>query len=199
MKPSQNSKLWHTLGMRNLTEWGEKRGEVVMTMVGEIMVKLKSSVHIPKSIIYRSVARSLDIKVMSRKRLSLQRGRVAIDAVGCMDMQSVMNWRDFVLSCERWREGCTRARTRCRYDAIGFGRTMRSYRQETRKPREYGLQYVDITINGKFARVMVDTCAEANIMTETATTMLGLNYNPSYAQLRTVNAPSTPVNGVRMK
>ena len=43
---------------------------------------------------------------------------------------------------------------------------------------------------------MVDTGAEVNIMTKTATTRLGLCYSPINAQLRTVNAPPTPVSGV---
>ncbi|KAH0712515.1 hypothetical protein KY289_008474 [Solanum tuberosum] len=64
------------------------------------------------------------------------------------------------------------------------------------KPREYGAQYVDITINGRLARAMVDTGAEANIMTKTAATRLGLSYSPSNAQLKMVNAPSTPMCGV---
>ena len=57
-------------------------------------------------------------------------------------------------------------------------------------------QHVDITINGKSARVLVDTGAEVNIMTKTAATRLGLRYSPSNAQIRTVNAPLTPVVGV---
>ncbi|TMW86125.1 hypothetical protein EJD97_021918, partial [Solanum chilense] len=42
----------------------------------------------------------------------------------------------------------------------------------------------------------VDTGAEVNLMTKTATTRLGLRYSPSNAQIRTVNAPLTPVVGV---
>ena len=69
----------------------------------------------------------------------------------------------------------------------------------TRQPEKLricGAQYVDITINRGPARAMVDTGAEVNIMTKTATTRLGLRYRPSNAQLRTVNAPSTTVSGV---
>ncbi|TMW81319.1 hypothetical protein EJD97_010398, partial [Solanum chilense] len=57
-------------------------------------------------------------------------------------------------------------------------------------------QYVDITINGQCARVLVDTGAEVNIMTKTAATRLGLRYTPSNAQIRTVNAPPIPVAGI---
>lgn len=64
------------------------------------------------------------------------------------------------------------------------------------KPRVCGAQYVDITINKRLARAMVDTGAEVNIMTKTAATRLGLHYSPSNTQLRTVNAPPTPVSGV---
>ena len=57
-------------------------------------------------------------------------------------------------------------------------------------------QCVDITINAKYARVLVDTGAEANLMAKTAATRLGLRYSPSNIQLKTVNAPQTPVDGV---
>ncbi|KAH0708953.1 hypothetical protein KY284_010380 [Solanum tuberosum] len=61
------------------------------------------------------------------------------------------------------------------------------------KSREYNVQYVDITINGRPARAMVDTGAEANIMTKATTTRLGLSYSPSSVQLKTVNALPTPM------
>uniref|UniRef100_M1BYQ0 Peptidase A2 domain-containing protein n=1 Tax=Solanum tuberosum TaxID=4113 RepID=M1BYQ0_SOLTU len=64
------------------------------------------------------------------------------------------------------------------------------------KLREYDTQYVNIMINGRPARAMVDTGAEANIITKTEATRLGLSYSPSNAQLKTVNAPPTPVCGV---
>ena len=43
---------------------------------------------------------------------------------------------------------------------------------------------------------MVDTGAEINIMAKTAATRLGLCYSPNNAQIRTFNAPPTPVDGV---
>lgn len=55
---------------------------------------------------------------------------------------------------------------------------------------------MDITINGRPTRAMVDTGEEVNVLTKSAATKLGLKYNPSNAQLRTVNAPMTPVCGV---
>lgn len=58
------------------------------------------------------------------------------------------------------------------------------------------MQHVDITINGKPVHVMIDTGAEINIMTKMSVTRLGLCCNPSNAQLRTVNAPPTPVSRV---
>ncbi|XP_049358818.1 protein DNA-DAMAGE INDUCIBLE 1-like [Solanum verrucosum] len=64
------------------------------------------------------------------------------------------------------------------------------------KPRGYGAQYVDLKINGKPACALVDTGAEVNLMTKKAATRLGLSDSSSNAQLRTVNAPPTPVNGV---
>ena len=57
------------------------------------------------------------------------------------------------------------------------------------KTIEYDVQYVDIRINGRPLRAMVDTVAEANIMTKIAT-RLASSYCPSNAQLMTVNAPS---------
>ena len=49
---------------------------------------------------------------------------------------------------------------------------------------------------GNIARVFVDTGAEANLITKMATMRLGLRYSPSNIQLKTVNAPPTPVYGV---
>ena len=76
-------------------------------------------------------------------------------------------------------------------------------RQEKLKHAEQGLamskacaQCVDITINGKRARVFVDNGAEANLMAKTAATRLGLRYSPTNIRLKTVNAPPTPVDGV---
>ena len=43
---------------------------------------------------------------------------------------------------------------------------------------------------------MVDSRAEANIMTKTASERLGLNYETSNTRLKTFNAPPTPVCGV---
>ena len=76
-------------------------------------------------------------------------------------------------------------------------------RQAKPKHAEEGLvkskacaQCVDITINGKRARVFVDNGAEANLMAKTAATRLGLRYSPTNIQLKTVNAPPTHVDGV---
>ncbi|XP_049394675.1 uncharacterized protein LOC125858961 [Solanum stenotomum] len=68
--------------------------------------------------------------------------------------------------------------------------------KQPEKPKGYGAQYVDLKINGKPACALVDTGAEVNLMTKKAATRLGLSYKPSNAQLRTVNAPPTPVSGV---
>uniref|UniRef100_M1BXD6 Peptidase A2 domain-containing protein n=1 Tax=Solanum tuberosum TaxID=4113 RepID=M1BXD6_SOLTU len=70
---------------------------------------------------------------------------------------------------------------------------LESYHQAPEKPKEYGTQYIGITINVKPARAMVDTGAEANLMTKTAATRLGPSYSPSNAQLRTVNGQLTPM------
>ena len=43
---------------------------------------------------------------------------------------------------------------------------------------------------------MINTSAEANIMTKMAVSRLGLHYRPSSGQLRTVNAPLTLACGV---
>ena len=76
-------------------------------------------------------------------------------------------------------------------------------RQAKPKHAEQGLdmskactQCVDITINGKRARVFVDNGAEANLMAKTAATRLGLRYSPTNIKIKTVNAPPTPVEGV---
>ncbi|KAH0720278.1 hypothetical protein KY284_005308 [Solanum tuberosum] len=78
---------------------------------------------------------------------------------------------------------------------LGLIRLCGAITKKQGKPKEYGAQYGDITINGRPDRAMVDTSAEANIMTKTEATRLGLSYNPSNAQLRMVNAPPSPVCG----
>ena len=57
-------------------------------------------------------------------------------------------------------------------------------------------QTVEITVNGKLTRALVDTGAEVNVMTKTAETRLGLRYTKSNAQIRTVNTSVTPIVGV---
>ena len=76
-------------------------------------------------------------------------------------------------------------------------------RQAEPKHAEKGLakskawaQTVDITVNGKIARALVDTGAEVNVMTKTAAKRLGLRYTASNAQIRTVNASPSPIVGV---
>ena len=58
------------------------------------------------------------------------------------------------------------------------------------------MRHVDITINGRPVRAMVDTGAEVNIMIKMAVTRLGLSYSTSNTQLRMINAPPTPVSRV---
>ena len=63
-------------------------------------------------------------------------------------------------------------------------------------PGDFSTQYVDISINGKAVRAMVDSGAEANIMTKAAADKLGLKIVPSNNRLNTVKAPPTPVCGI---
>ena len=82
---------------------------------------------------------------------------------------------------------------------LGLIGLCRAITKQPENSRVCGTQYVDITINERPAHAMVDTGAEVNIMTKTAVTRLGLRYSPSNAQLRTVNAPPTPVSGVAQR
>ena len=75
---------------------------------------------------------------------------------------------------------------------MGLIRLCGAITKQPEKLRVYGAQYVDITINGRPARAMVDTGAEINIMTKTEATRLGLRYSPINAQHRMVNAPLLP-------
>ena len=79
---------------------------------------------------------------------------------------------------------------------LGLIRLCRAITNQPEKLRICGAQYVNITINGRPARAMVNTCAKVNIMTKTTATRFGLRYSPSNAQLRMVNAPPTPMSGV---
>ena len=56
---------------------------------------------------------------------------------------------------------------------------------------DFSTQYVDISINGQPVRAMVDSRAEANIMTKTAAEKLGLKIVPSNNRLKTVNATNS--------
>ena len=55
---------------------------------------------------------------------------------------------------------------------------------------------MDISINGQAIRAMVDSGAEANIMTKAAAEKLGLKIVPSNNRLKKVNASPTPVCGI---
>ncbi|XP_055822010.1 uncharacterized protein LOC129890490 [Solanum dulcamara] len=68
--------------------------------------------------------------------------------------------------------------------------------KQTEKVGDYSAQYIDISINGRPSCAMVDSGAEANIMTKTAAARLGLSYESSNTLLKTVNASLTPVCGV---
>uniref|UniRef100_A0A0V0GXS3 Putative ovule protein n=1 Tax=Solanum chacoense TaxID=4108 RepID=A0A0V0GXS3_SOLCH len=75
----------------------------------------------------------------------------------------------------------------------------RAITKQSKKSKEYNIQYVDIKINGRPTRAMVDTGAEANVMTKTATTKLGLSYSPSNTHLKTVNTQHTSNSRVRSR
>ena len=68
--------------------------------------------------------------------------------------------------------------------------------KQTEKPGDFSTQYVDISINGRPTRAMVEFGTEPNIMIKTATKWLGMNYVPAYTRLKTVNSPPTPACGV---
>ena len=68
--------------------------------------------------------------------------------------------------------------------------------KQTEKPEDFSTQYVNIAINGRPARAMVDSGAEANIMVTTAAERLGLNFVPTNTRIKIVNTPSTPMCGV---
>ena len=68
--------------------------------------------------------------------------------------------------------------------------------KQTEKLGDFSMKYVDISINERPARAMVDFGAETNIMTKTAVERLGLNYAPSNTRLKTVNALPSLVCGV---
>ena len=79
---------------------------------------------------------------------------------------------------------------------LGLIRLCEAISKKTENLRECGAHYVDITINGRPSRAMIDTCAEVNIMTKTAATRLRFHYSRSNTQLTMVNSPQTPVSGV---
>ena len=62
---------------------------------------------------------------------------------------------------------------------LGLIGLCRAITNQQEKPGVCGGQYVDITINQRPTRAMVDRGAKVNIMTETALIRLGLRYSPS--------------------
>ncbi|TMW85276.1 hypothetical protein EJD97_023395 [Solanum chilense] len=60
--------------------------------------------------------------------------------------------------------------------------------KQMEKSRDFSTEYVDISINGRLSRAMVNIGAESNIMTKTTTESLGLNYVPSNTRIKIVNA-----------
>ena len=65
------------------------------------------------------------------------------------------------------------------------------------KPRES--LFVDAKLNGKDVRIMLDTGATHNFVTEQKAKELGLNYVASNTMLKTINATPTFVHGFAMK
>ena len=68
--------------------------------------------------------------------------------------------------------------------------------KQTDKPGDFSTQYVDISINGRQASAVIDSGAEANIMTKTMAEKLRLNIVPSKNRIKTINVPPTPVCGI---
>ncbi|KAH0710971.1 hypothetical protein KY284_012398 [Solanum tuberosum] len=153
--------------------------------MGEIMEKAKSNDHIPRTMIPISLmARSLDVMATRRERQRLPKEMVVTYAAGHMAMQ------------ERKEKDAQEQGQGVETTQLGLISLCGAITKQPEKPRGYGAQYVDLMINGRLVCAMIDTGAEVNIMTKTTATRLGLSYNPSNAQLRTVNAPPTPVSGV---
>ncbi|XP_070013594.1 uncharacterized protein [Nicotiana sylvestris] len=64
------------------------------------------------------------------------------------------------------------------------------------QPTENGNQYVDLTINNKPARAMVDTGETHNFVTEAAAKRLELKLAPTNSRVKTVNAEIQNARGV---
>ncbi|XP_070011264.1 uncharacterized protein [Nicotiana sylvestris] len=64
------------------------------------------------------------------------------------------------------------------------------------QPTENGNQYVDLTINNKLARTMVDIGATHNFVTEAAAKRLELKLAPTNSRVKTVNAEIQNTRGV---
>lgn len=68
--------------------------------------------------------------------------------------------------------------------------------QQPKEPERTLVLCADIMINGRTTRAVVDTAAEANVVTKAAAEKLGLKFSSSDAKLRMANAPLTPVCGI---
>ncbi|KAH0714291.1 hypothetical protein KY284_007196 [Solanum tuberosum] len=159
-------------------------------MVGEIVAKARSSGHIPRNMTPKILmAKKRKIEVANKSGCYIYGGPHSY--ARCPELKSlgaILRERKEKDAQEQGQgEGTTQ---------LGLIGLCRAITKQPEKPRGYDAQYVDLMINGRHVCAMVDTGAEVNIMTKTVATRLRLSYNPSNAQLKTVNAPSTPVSGV---
>ena len=81
-----------------------------------------------------------------------------------------------MLSFEREKRREHKRKNKEQRYTVGHCRIMRRNRKASRNPKEYGMQYVDITINEKITRDMVDTGAKSQFMTKTTSKRLGMQY-----------------------
>lgn len=68
--------------------------------------------------------------------------------------------------------------------------------QPENRANHINLMYIDVTINGKATRAMVDTGATHNFVTEGEARRLGLKYKKESGSMKTVNSSAKPIFGV---
>lgn len=83
-----------------------------------------------------------------------------------------------------------------RMGALRLLNAVKKQADETKKAPQKGLMYVDLKVNGKATRAMVDTGATHNFVSGTEATRLGLKLEKDSSRMKAVNSEAQPTHGV---
>uniref|UniRef100_A0A1U7VVG0 Uncharacterized protein LOC104217768 n=1 Tax=Nicotiana sylvestris TaxID=4096 RepID=A0A1U7VVG0_NICSY len=111
--------------------------------------------------------------------------------------QNVAHLGHMMLGALLTKEPALKQVTRDKPDLAQMGQTLLgAVMGKEPRLKQKGSLFVDAKLNGQPVRIMVDTGATHNFVTEAKARSLGLTFSPSSSLLKTVNANLTNVNGV---